>query len=92
MLLNVIVQNPAAESAIIWFDLVILAFLAVVVVGVWVFVARGRAGRDVDENASDRGLETLRRSRLVVRRSPKPRGPQAPVVSELEPEESEPTR
>jgi|SRR5580698_8742143 hypothetical protein len=87
--LSIIVQNPAADSAITWFGVGMLALLAAVIVGVWVVAARRLAHHD--ENDSDPALETLRHRKLVVLRSRKPRGPQAVVVTELEPTgESEP--
>jgi hypothetical protein len=90
--LNIIVQNPAAESAIRGFDLLILALLVVAIVGLWIAAARGlsRGRRDeADERVSNGALDVLRRLRLVVLPSRKPRGPHAAVVSELEPDEAE---
>jgi hypothetical protein len=78
--LDTIVHNPAAASAVTLSDAALLVLLALMAVGLWVVVARGqarRAIRDFDESASDRGLEALRRRRLVVRRAPRPHGPQA---------------
>ncbi len=93
--LDTIVHNPAAASAVTLSDAALLVLLALMAVGLWVVVARGqarRAIRDFDESASDRGLEALRRRRLVVRRGPRPHGPQDAVVAELEAaEEPEPT-
>ncbi|MEJ0066956.1 MAG: hypothetical protein WDM85_17365 [Caulobacteraceae bacterium] len=81
--LNLIVHNPAGDAAITWIGVIILAALAAMLVGLWVFVASGRGRRDDD--AGDPALDALRRRRLVVRRSGKARGPQATDVVELEP-------
>jgi hypothetical protein len=82
--LGVINVNPAGASAITWFGVIILALLAVVVVGLWLVVARQLArNRDNDPDSDDPGLDALRRQRLIVRR---PRGRQATVVAELEPD------
>ena len=93
--LNVVVQNPAAASALDWFGVVLFVLLAALVVALWIVVARGRARRNVkdfDDSASDRGLQALRHRRLVVRPARKPRGSQAAVVAELDPiAEPEPT-
>ncbi len=85
--LIIIEQNPAAAAALTWFGVIFLALVAATIVGVWIAVAF-RAGHRLegqDENAADPALEGLRRMRLVVRRSRKPRGSQTAVVSELEP-------
>jgi hypothetical protein len=82
--LIVIEQNPAAAVAVTWFGVILLALVAVTIVGVWI-VAAFRARELPEENAADPALEGLRRMRLVVRRAHKSRGPQAAVVSELEP-------
>jgi hypothetical protein len=93
--LDIIVQNPGGADAIVLANIAVLAVVAALVAGLWVVVARGRARRDIrdfDESASDRDLQALRHRRLVVLPGRKPRGPQAPVVSELEPTgEPEPT-
>jgi hypothetical protein len=86
--LNIIQQNPALASAITWFGMILLAVMAVLIVALWVVVARGRArrdARDFDQSASDPGLEALRHERLVVQ----PGGPQGDVEAELE--RTEPT-
>jgi hypothetical protein len=89
--LNVIVQNPAGASVVIWFGVVlVLVITLIVVLGVTLSLARAR--RDDDDDGSDPGLEAMRHRRLVVLRSRKSRGPQAVVVSELDPAgDSEPT-
>jgi hypothetical protein len=79
--LNLIVQNSAGEGVVTWFGIVSLALLAIVIAGLWVVVATGPAR---GESADDRGLKALRRRRLVVRSSRRPRGAQGAVVSELE--------
>jgi hypothetical protein len=90
--LSVIVHNPAADSAITWIGMIILALLAAGIGALWLVLASGHWRRDDDEDASDPGLEALRRRRLVVRRARKSPGPQGAVVSELDPTpESEPT-
>ena len=88
--LGLIVQNPTGAAAITWVGIVILALLAALLVGLWVFVARGLVHRD--EDAGDPALEALRHRKFVVRRSRKTSGPQAAVVAELDPDgEAEPT-
>jgi hypothetical protein len=82
--LAIIARNPALTSAITSFGMIVLALVAVLIVGLWVVVARGQARRnirDFDDSASDPGLDALRHERLVVRNS---RGPQDAVESEFE--------
>ena len=82
--LGVINVNPAGASAITWFGLIILALLAVVVVGLWVVVAgRLARNRDNDPDSDDPGLDALRQQHLVVRRQG---GQKDAVVAELEPD------
>jgi len=81
--LNIIQQNPALASAITSFGMILLAVMSVLILALWVVVARGRArrnARDFEESASDPGLDALRHERLVVR----PGGPQGDVEVELE--------
>jgi hypothetical protein len=88
--LGLIVRNPAGAAAITWVGVVILALLAALLAGLWVFVARELVTHD--ENPGDPALEALRHRKFVVLRSRKARGPQATDVAELEPTgESEPT-
>jgi hypothetical protein len=87
--LNIIVQNPAAASAVTWFG-IILVLLIALIVALGIVLSLGRGRRDDDDGATDPGLETMRHRRLVVLRSRKSRGPQAAVVSELEPTEESP--
>jgi hypothetical protein len=92
--LIIIEQNPAAATALTWFGVIFLALVAATIVGVWIAAAlRARRGLEGEaDNAANPALEGLRRMRLVVRRSRKPSGTQAAVVSELEPDgESQPT-
>jgi hypothetical protein len=93
--LAIIARNPALTSAITSFGMILLALMAVMIVGLWVVVARGRArrdARDFDESASDPGLEALRHERLVVTPSRAPGDPHADVEAQLErTEASEPT-
>ena len=82
--LGVINVNPAGASAITWFGVIVLSLLAVVVVGLWVVMAKRLArNRDDDPDSDDPSLDALRRLHLKVRR---PRGGQATVVAELEPD------
>jgi hypothetical protein len=88
--LCLIVQNPAATSAITWIGMVIVALSAAVIVALWVFLARRTV--HPDDGVDDPGLEVLRHRRLVVLPARKARGQQAAVLSELDPtSESEPT-
>jgi hypothetical protein len=80
---NLIVHNPAGDSAITWIGVIIVAVLAAMIVALWVAIAR-RAVHP-DDSASDPGLEVLRHRRLVVLHPRKSRDPEAPVVSELDP-------
>ena len=55
--------NPTGAEAVTAFGLIILAIVAVVVVGVWIAVARQLAHRndaDLNEDIEDPGLEALR--------------------------------
>jgi hypothetical protein len=82
--LGVINVNPAGASAITWFGVIVLALVAVVVVGLWVVVAgRLARNRDNDPDSDDPGVDALRHLRFVVRRQ---RGPKGAVVAELEPD------
>jgi hypothetical protein len=56
--------------------------LAAALVALWIFVARAQARR---ESLDDPALDALRRRKLVVRRSRKPRGADAVEVAQLEP-------
>jgi hypothetical protein len=91
--LGIITHNPSGTGLITSIGMISLAFVAVVIAGLWIVVVLGRARRaaqDVDDSASERGLEALRHLRLV-RRSRTPSGSQAAIVAELEPvDESEP--
>jgi hypothetical protein len=88
--LDLIVRNPAGETAITWIGVVILALLAAMLVGLWVLAARVRTLPD--ENAGDPALDALRHRKFVVRRSANAAGPQAVDVAELDPDgESEPS-
>jgi hypothetical protein len=87
--LSLIVQNPAAETAITWIGVIILGVLAALLVFLWIFVVKAGAHR---ESAADPALDALRHRKLVPRRSAKSAGPQATEVLELEPDsESGPT-
>jgi hypothetical protein len=91
MLLDLIVHNPAGDSAITWVGAGIVAALATAIAALWVVLARRIVHPD-DEGASDSAAEVLRHRRLVVLRPRKSRDPKAAVVSELDPTtESEPT-
>ncbi|HLY78872.1 MAG TPA: hypothetical protein VKQ70_05830 [Caulobacteraceae bacterium] len=70
------------DAAITVVGILILALLAVALVGLWGLAARTQANR---ENPDDPALDALRRRRLVVRRRAKERGQQAIEVAELEP-------
>jgi len=85
--LAIIANNPAGSNVITWLGMVVLALVAAVTLGLWVFVAGGRARRaaqNAEETADDRSLETLRHQRLVAQPSP---GPQGAVVAEFEPDD-----
>ena len=86
--LAIIDHNPAGSIALAWFGAILLALVAATVVGVWIVVVLGarQAIEDPGERVEDPGLKGLRRRSLVVKRSQRSRGPQAAVVSELEPD------
>jgi len=78
--LSLIVHNPAGDSAITWLGVIPLALVALMVVGLWVVVVSRRARPD--ETADDRGLKTLRRLKLIVRRPGGRREAEAPVAAD----------
>jgi hypothetical protein len=78
--LSVIVHNPLGDSAITWLGIVPLALVALMVVGLWVVVVSRRARPD--EAPDDRGLEALRRFKLIVRRPGGRRGAQAAAAAD----------
>jgi hypothetical protein len=82
--LGVINVNPTGTSAITWFGMIVLALLAVVVAGLWVFIARRLArNRAEDPDSDDPSLDALRQQHLVVH---EPEGKPGAVVAELEPD------
>jgi len=83
--LALIASNSAGTSVIALLGMIMLALVAAVTLGLWVFVASrqaGRARREAEASADDESLETLRHRRLVVQPAA---GPQGAVVAELQP-------
>jgi hypothetical protein len=77
-----IVQDPLAATALTTFGLVVLAMIAVVSIGLWIVVARGRARREIRafDDPTDDPVGALRQEDLVVQGSP---GPKDTVVAQL---------
>ncbi|HEX3920149.1 MAG TPA: hypothetical protein VHW60_22650 [Caulobacteraceae bacterium] len=70
-----IVQDTFAATVLTTFGLVVLAMIAVVSVGLWVVVARGRARREIKafDDPTDDPVGALRQEDLVVQDTPSPK-------------------